>query len=109
MKTTLVATCIVAAALLGSAVVHAADGDTDRKHPITFVKDSAITAKVKAKLAAEKMSSLAKIHVDTDAKGMVVLSGKVKTQAESDTAASIAKDTEGVTSVKNSIKVRKSS
>jgi len=109
MRTTIAATCIVLGALLAPALVHAADGDKDRKHPITFVKDSAITTKVKAKLAAEKMSSLAKIHVDTDAKGMVVLSGKVKTRAEADKAGSIATETEGVTSVRNDIKVRKSS
>ncbi len=109
MKKTLAAVSLVIGSLLAPVLAHAAEGDTDRAHPMTFVKDSAITVKVKAKLAAEKVSSLKRIHVDTDAKGAVVLSGKVKTQAQSDTAASIATGTEGVTSVRNDIKVRKSS
>jgi len=33
---------------------YTADSDTDRSHPKTFVKDSVITTKVKAKLAEEK-------------------------------------------------------
>ena len=107
MKTKLAASCIVIATLLAPFAAHAADGDTDRTHPMTFVKDSVITTKVKAKLADEKMSSLAHIKVDTDAKGVVVLSGKVKTQEEADKAAAIARGTEGVTSVKSTIQVKK--
>ena len=36
-----------------------------------FVKDSAITTKVKAKLAAKHLSTLTKIKVDTDENGVV--------------------------------------
>ena len=44
-----------------------------------FVKDSAITTKVKTKLAAKHLSTLTKIKVDTDENGVVWLSGKAPT------------------------------
>ncbi|MGA9991415.1 MAG: BON domain-containing protein [Thiobacillaceae bacterium] len=93
--------------LLAPMAAHAEDTDADRTHPMTFVKDSAITTKVKAKLAAEKIKSLVHIKVDTDSAGMVVLSGKVRTQEEADKAVSIAQGTEGVTSVTSNIRVGK--
>jgi hyperosmotically inducible periplasmic protein len=79
------------------------DRTADRSHPGAFVKDSVITAKVKSKLAAKHMSTLMDIKVDTDNQGIVVLSGKAPTKDASDLAAMIAKDTEGVTSVRNRI------
>jgi len=107
MKTKLATSCFVIATLLAPVMAHAEGSDSDRKHPITFVKDSVITTKVKAKLADEKMSSLAHIKVDTDNKGMVVLSGKVKTQEAADKAVAIASETEGVTSVKSKLRIKK--
>src|ERR1017187_8030854 len=106
MKIKLATTCFVIGALLAPVAALAADGDSDRTHPMTFVKDSVITAKIKAKLAEEKMSSLAHIKVDTDSKGAVVLRGKVKTQEEADKVVSIARETEGVTSVKSNIRIK---
>ena len=106
MKIKLATTCFVIGTLLAPVAAYAADGDSDRTHPMTFVKDSVITTKIKAKLAEEKMSSLAHIKVDTDAKGAVVLRGKVKTQEEADKAVSIARETEGVTSVKSNIRIK---
>jgi len=81
-------------------------GTVDRSSPGTYVKDSAITAKIKSKLAAEHVGSVAKIHVDTDANGMVYLSGTAKSQADIDKAVSIAQSTEHVTSVRNDLTVR---
>lgn len=107
MKTRLATTCFIIGTLLAPVAAHAAEPDSDRSHPMAFVKDSVITTKIKAKLAEEKMSSLAHIKVDTDKKGAVVLSGKVRTQEEADKAASIAHATEGVTSVKNKIQIKK--
>jgi hyperosmotically inducible protein len=107
MKFKLATACFVIGAVLAPIAAHAADGDSDRSHPATFVKDSEITTKIKAKLAAEHISSLAHIKVDTDAHGAVQLHGKVKTQEEADKAVSIARDTEGVTSVKSHIHVKK--
>ena len=72
----------------------------------TFVQDSMITSKVKAKLASEQISTLAKIKVDTDNKGVVVLSGNVKSQEEADKAVQIAQNTEGVTLVQNMLQIK---
>jgi hyperosmotically inducible protein len=107
MKIKLATTCFVIGTLLVPVAAHAADADSDRTHPQTFVKDSLITTKIKAKLADEKISSLAYIQVDTDSKGAVVLSGKVRTQQEADKAVLIARETEGVTSVKSKIQIKK--
>ncbi|WP_372526849.1 BON domain-containing protein [Piscinibacter sp.] len=107
MKITLATTCFVIGALFAPVVAHAGDSDSDRKHAATYVKDSVITAKVKAKLAEEKLSSLAKIQVDTDNKGAVDLSGTVRSQEEADKAVSIARGTEGVTSINSHLRIKK--
>jgi hyperosmotically inducible protein len=85
--------------------VAMADQDADTSHPGNYVKDSVITTKVKTKLAAKHMSTLAHIKVDTDDHGVVWLSGMAPTKDASDLAAMIAKDTDGVTSVHNKIVV----
>jgi hyperosmotically inducible protein len=81
-------------------------GTVDRESAGAYVKDSEITAKIKAKLASEHLGSLTNIHVDTDANGMVYLSGTAKSQADIDKAVSIAQGTEDVTSVRNDLTVR---
>jgi hyperosmotically inducible protein len=110
MKTHLASTCLVVGALLVPFSLYAADAsatDTDRTHPKTFVKDSVITTKIKAKLAEEKLGSLARVRVDTHGHGMVVLSGKVRSQDEADRAIVLAHATEGVTSVSSHMRIKK--
>lgn len=107
MKNKLATTCFLLGTLLAPIAGYSADSDTDRSHPKTFVKDSIITTKIKAKLAEEKLDSLVHIKVDTDSDGIVWLSGTAKTQEQIDKAVSIAHDTEGVTSVNNDIKIKK--
>ena len=107
MTLKLATACFVIGTLLAPAVVYAAGSDSDRAHPMTFVKDSIITTKIKAKLADEKISTLKHIKVDTDAKGAVVLRGRVNNQEEADKAVSIARETEGVTSVTSHIRIKK--
>ena len=108
MKTNAVVTCIAMASLFGSAVVIAeGDSDSDRSHPMAFVKDSTITTKVKTKLAADHPTSLAMIHVDTDKSGVVWLSGTARTQADIDQAMNLARETEGVKSVHSDVTVKK--
>jgi hyperosmotically inducible protein len=108
MKTTFVTTCLVFGTLLGSAVAWAGeDSDADRSHPVAFVKDSAVTTAIKTKLAAEHITSLGRIHVDTDKDGVVWLTGSARTQEAADKAASIARDTENVKAVHNDIKIKK--
>jgi len=96
---------VVAGSLLGSAVM-AQDSDTDRSHPKAFAKDSAITTKIKSKLATEHITSVGRIHVDTDKNGVVVLSGSARTPEAIARAVEIAKSTEGVRDVKNMLIVK---
>lgn len=108
MKRNFAMTCLVFGTLLGPVVALAAeDQDTDRSHPKAFVKDSAITTKIKAKLAAEHITSLGRIHVDTDKDGIVWLSGTARTQEAADKAAAIARETEHVKAVHSNIKIKK--
>jgi len=103
MNTKLVTGLFVIAASLLPIAAYSADADTSTTK--TFAKDSVITTKVKTELAAEKLSSLIHIKVKTDDKGVVTLSGTVKTQDASDKAVSIAQAVTGVTSVENNIKI----
>jgi hyperosmotically inducible protein len=91
-------------ALLVPAAGHAADAAAPSA-TTTFVKDSAITAKIKTELAAEKLSSLVRIQVDTDAEGAVTLSGTASSRPSADKAVTIAQSVKGVRSVKDDIKV----
>jgi hyperosmotically inducible protein len=52
------------------------------------------------------LASLTQIQVDTDANGVVWLSGTAKTQSDVDKAVAIAKGTDGVVTVKNNLKVK---
>jgi hyperosmotically inducible protein len=92
---------LVAAALALPVAAHAADGKTR-----TFVKDSVITAKIKAELAKEKPSTLAKVSVDTDNAGVVVLSGSAKSQADKEKAETVARGIKGVATVENNIEIK---
>jgi hyperosmotically inducible protein len=106
MNTKLVTTCFLAGALMLPIAGYTADGDTDRSSPKAFVKDSVITTKIKAELAAEKLSSLVHISVDTDNTGKVVLSGTAASQNAVDKAVSIARAVKGVNSVQNNIQIK---
>jgi hyperosmotically inducible protein len=107
MKPTLAICCVLFGALLApAAVVVAQDSDADRSHPVAFVKDSAVTMAIKTKLAAEHLTSLGRIHVDTDKDGVVWLSGSARSQEAADKAVSIARDTEHVRVVHSDIKIR---
>jgi hyperosmotically inducible protein len=70
-----------------------------------YVHDSVITTKVKTKLLAKHMSTLDHVKVDTDADGVVWLSGRVPTKDARDLAEMITRDTDGVRAVKNNIEV----
>lgn len=112
-------TCLFVTGLLLPLAGHAAGSGDDAGAPASipsgsaartssameYVEDSVITTKIKAELAAEQVSSLVNIHVDTDEDGEVTLSGGVVDQAALDKAVAIAMGVEGVTSVKNDIKV----
>ncbi len=102
-----VRTLLVVTVLAVPVVALAAqDADADRSSPKTFVKDSVITTKIKSRLAAQHITSLGEIHVDTDESGIVWLRGNAGTQEAADKAVSIARETEGVTDVRSHIIVR---
>ena len=68
--------------------------------------DATINTAVKNKLAADPITSAAKIDVDTS-NGVVTLSGAVPTTAEKAEAERIARNTQGVTQVVNNITVER--
>lgn len=108
MKTTFATSIVAFGMLIGPVAAFAAeDVDLDRSHPTAFVKDSAITASIKTKLAAEHITSLGNIHVDTDQNGVVWLTGSVHSQAAADKAVAIARETEHVKSVHSDLSVKK--
>ena len=69
------------------------------------VDDSVITAKVKSALIADPTTKAHQIEVETF-QGQVQLSGYVEDEKARDRAAQVARDIEGVKSVKNSLQVR---
>lgn len=98
------ATSILASAALMLPMVGYT-ADSEQSSATTAVKDSVITTKIKAELAAEKMSSLVHISVNTDNKGVVTLGGTANSSSAVDKAVSIAKAVKGVSTVNNQIKV----
>jgi hyperosmotically inducible protein len=105
MKKLILAGLLASTSLYMVSVATADDGtSTDTSHH--YVKDSVITTKVKTKLAAKHLSTLAHIKVDTDAQGVVWLSGRAPTKDAADLAELTAKNTDGVTSVHNDIVVQ---
>jgi hyperosmotically inducible protein len=107
MNKILVLSCLSLGALLGAAAALAAD-DADAVATSTrvFVRDSAITTKVKAKLAEDHLTSLARIHVETDKDGVVWLSGTAKTQQAIDAAVTLAGGVEHVRAVHSDVTVK---
>jgi hyperosmotically inducible protein len=89
---------VLAALTLTSAAAWADNGSN---HPM---KDSYITSKVKAELAADHDTKAREIHVTT-VNGIVTLRGVAASSAEKDRAEHDAMHVKGVKSVNNEIKV----
>jgi hyperosmotically inducible protein len=108
MKIAHLATLLTVAALAAAPLAgHAQDNTTGNTaaNARVWVKDSVVTTKIKAQLAASKVSSLMNVQVETDANGHVQLTGKVASAAEKDRAESVAKAVEGVKSVDNQLTI----
>ncbi len=88
------------AALAALMLVSAPAWAADSHHP---VKDSYITAKVKAELIKDRDTDADKIHVTTR-NGVVTLRGVVKSTAEKDKAKADAMKIDGVVEVNNELK-----
>jgi osmotically-inducible protein OsmY len=70
-----------------------------------FAESAALTAKIKSKMALDDTVEAARIDVDTSG-SVVTLSGTVDSQAERERALQLARETEGVTSVVDALKIR---
>ncbi len=77
----------------------------DRMRAAAVVTDSVITAKVKAALVKDREVSALKVNVKTD-KGVVLLSGFVKSERQALRAEEIASAIKGVKSVKSNLAVK---
>ena len=99
---------IAIAALAGATVVMATGCSVARKQETVgeYIDGSAVTTAVKAKLANDATTSAASINVKTIDGGIVQLSGFAKSQAEKSQAERIARNTNHVKDVRNSIVVR---
>src|ERR1700688_2202294 len=93
MKKHIILCGVIALGVACAPLAMAEEGATQSHH---FVKDSAITTKVKAKLAAKHLSTLTRIKVDTDADGVVWLSGRAPTRDASDMAGLVCQENQGV-------------
>jgi len=98
----ILAAVVSAAALLsatGCAVVR------DQESVGAYVDDATLTTRVKAKFAADPTVSAMSISVET-MKGVVQISGFAKSAEEKRMAEKLARDTSGVTGVRNDVVVR---
>jgi osmotically-inducible protein OsmY len=86
-------------AKIGEATAKAANQAEDA------VKDGAVTAKIKSKMVLDDLVKARNIHVETDGT-VVTLTGVVDSEAERKRAVELAKETEGVTSVTDHLRVR---
>lgn len=93
---------ILAGTFLTSAPVVAEDKSSEYSVG-EFVKDSAITTQIKAKILGAKDINSLHIKVDTDNNGIVVLTGAVKSDAEKERVHNIAHSVDGVKKVMNKL------
>jgi len=95
------------AAVAGMTIVTATGCSVARNQQTagSYIDDAGITTAVKAKMAEDKSVAATSISVET-LNGTVQLSGFAKSQAEKNQAESIARNTNNVREVRNSIVVR---
>lgn len=84
---------------MGQGIKHAASNAGK------VISDSAITTKIKSKLAANQGLSSFDIHVETT-NGVVTLTGTVDNASARELAGKIASGTDGVKSVDNNVEVK---
>lgn len=99
----LIATALGTSVLFGSAA-YATQADAPKQSMGDYASDAVITTKVKAAYVADDILSALDIAVETN-EGVVTLTGTVGTEAETEQAARVARDVEGVKQVQNNIKI----
>jgi hyperosmotically inducible periplasmic protein len=77
----------------------------ERNEVVRSAGDAWITTKVKTKFLADDMLDRSDLHVDTDNKGVVTLSGTVPSETARNRAVEIARTTEGVRQVVDKVVV----
>ena len=97
-------TQMVAVALMVT-LVSACAGSRTQSSTGEYLDDSVITSKVKAKLLEDKEVSGLAVNVETF-KGVVQLSGFVKSEAERQKAVQLARSVGGVKDIKNDIRLK---
>lgn len=85
--------------------VSACAGSRTQSSTGDYLDDSVITSKVKAKLLEDKEVSGLAVNVETF-KGVVQLSGFVKSEAERQKAVQLARSVGGVKDIKNDIRLK---
>ena len=95
---------LIAPVLLGALVLAAALAPAHARTVGQIIDDATIATEITAKLAADQLSSLAKIGVKAH-EGIVTLSGKVDSQERRAKAAQIASGVQGVKGLLNNIEV----
>ena len=95
---------LLAAVVLGTALAAAGCANVGDKSVGAHIDDSTIATKIKSKFVADKTVEASDIKV-TVFEGTVQLSGFAKSTAEVTRAEQIARDTSGVKSVKNDIRL----
>ena len=98
---------LLAAAVSAAALITGTGCSVMRDQQTTgsYVDDSVVTSRVKAKFAEDKTVSAMAISVET-LKGVVQLSGFAKSNDERAAAEKLARSTSGVVDVRNDIIVR---
>ena len=96
---------LIAFLVVGLLSLGGCAGDGTGKSTGEYIDDSAITAKVKSEMLADKTVSGMKVNVETF-KGTVQLSGFVDSALEARRAVEIAQSVKGVKTVRNDLVVR---
>ncbi len=103
MKAMLVATMLTFGA--APLIAQADSMETKKEETGQYLSDTAVTAKVKSALLAEKGLKSTDISVETQ-NGTVQLSGFVTSSAQIDQAKDVAKHVKGVKDVKNDLRLK---
>jgi len=97
---------LILAAVMGTSMIAACSSTPSQQSTGQAIDDGVVTAKVKAKLIEDPVTKAHQINVDTF-KGTVQLSGFVESDQARARAVQLARGTDGVKSVKDSLQIRK--
>lgn len=96
---------IILAAMLATTSVLSFAETAKKEAPGAYFDDSVVTTKVKAAIFNDSTLKATEINVETH-KGVVQLTGFVKSEADIKKAVEVARSVKGVTSVKNDMVVK---